>query len=242
MTDQHPQQFDPADEGWHEDIRKEPTRKDGVWRAMKVMTALLVLAGLLYISGIYQSTFFSRTSSDAKPMELEVLVDGETKTVPLTIINIVDKNNRENKKNKEEIGLLVNKASRIWDQAGIDIVLEGYATEEVEREEISDLLNDPRSLLDKRQTQEENAITVFLLHSLRGVNGVAFIGDNTIALAEFTSVYNFRVLAHEVGHILGLGHVTKSERLMDEQARGAKLIEEEAVKAREAATRILEAE
>ena len=228
------------DEGWYEDVRSGSVWKHRMWLIIRGLVALAVLVGLLYISGIYQSTFFTRTSPEAEPPAVEVVVDEEVKELPLRVVNIVEEGNTERVKDRGQVENLVNDASRLWRQASIRLDLEEYASVEVNREELVDLLNDPYQLNSSEYEGEDEGVTVFLVHSLHGVNGVAFTGSDTIALAEFTSVYNFRVLAHEVGHVLGLSHVEKNDRLMDKEARGVRLTRVEALTAREKLSEILE--
>jgi hypothetical protein len=220
------------DEGWYEEISDNNSWKHKVFAIIKALVAFIVLAGLLYISGIYQSTFFTRTSSEAEPGDLKVLTNEKVMVLPLTVVNVVEEENVDKIKTEQEINSLVNKASDIWKQARIELVLKEYVTIKVSREKMTEYLIEPRKLLNRMDRSEEGA-TVFLVHSLSGINGIAFVGSRTIALAEFTSVYDFRVLAHEVGHILGLGHVVDNKRLMDKEAGGEKLIRQEVERARQ---------
>ena len=219
-------------EGWDEDIREDyKSPKYYLWGFVRTVVVLLVLAGLLYLSGIYQSTFFSRTSPKIEPQELPVLVEGEKMVLPLTVVNLVEKD-RKDIQSREEIAGMVEKASRIWGQARIDLELNGYSTIYLENRELLEFIQNPYNLARRLSPQDKEGVVVFLVHSLGGINGVAFVGGDTIALAEYTSVYNFRVLAHEVGHILGLPHVKGSGRLMSREAGGSKLTRDEALRAR----------
>ena len=219
-------------EGWDEDIREDyKSPKYYLWGFVRTVVVLLVLAGLLYLSGIYQSTFFSRTSPKIKPQELPVLVEGQREVLPLTVINLVEKD-RKNVQSRREIEGMVEKASRIWDQARIDLELQNYSTVYLENRELLEFIKNPYNLARRMSLPDREGVVVFLVHSLGGINGVAFVGGDTIALAEYTSVYNFRVLAHEVGHILGLPHIEEAGRLMSREASGSKLISPEAERAR----------
>src|SRR6056297_826540 len=220
-------------EGWDEDIGRDyRSPKYYLWVFVRTLVVFLVLGGFLYLSVIYQSTFFSRTSPKVEPQELSVLVEGERKILPLTVINLVEKN-RKNIQSRAEIEGMVEKSSRIWDQARIDLELENYSTVYLENRELLEFIKNPHNLANSLSPSAKEGAVVFLVHSLRGINGVAFVGGDTIALAEYTSVYNFRVLAHEVGHILGLGHIKGSGRLMSREASGPRLTREESLEARE---------
>ncbi|MEX1014203.1 MAG: hypothetical protein WDZ80_03525, partial [Candidatus Paceibacterota bacterium] len=87
----------------------------------------------------------------------------------------------------------------------------------------------------------KDIINVFLLRRLAGINGVAFMGLNTLAVADLTTNYDFRVLAHEVGHLLGLGHITlNKKRLMHQGSGGYMLTLKEAKIAREKAIKLID--
>ncbi len=233
----NPQDFDSQvpTEGWDEPVQEPRSKgKHFLFSVGKAIVALMIITGLLYFSGIYQGTLFQSTPPSAQPQELPVLVNGEVKTLPLSVVSVIGADsNKDRVKSREEIEPLVDKASRIWDQARIDLELESYATLEMEQRRITEFLYSPDFLLEELPAEKRRGVVVFLVHSLNGINGVAFVGGRTVAVAEFTSVYNFRVLAHEVGHILGLDHVRESGRLMSTDASGAKLIREEAIQARE---------
>ena len=230
----NPQDFDSEvpQEGWDEPVREEEkTWKHTILNIGKGIVALMIIAGLLYFSGIYQGTLFQSTPPSAQPRDLPAVVEGETKVLPLSVVNVVG-SDTEDAKSEQELRVLTEKASRIWDQARIDLKLESHATLHMEDEKILDLMNNPDFLLRKLPPEKRQGVVVFLVHSLNGINGIAFTGGKTVALAEFTSVYNFRVLAHEVGHILGLDHTRRSDLLMSPEAGTAKITPEQAKTAR----------
>ena len=76
-------------------------------------------------------------------------------------------------------------------------------------------------------------INVFLVGNLGGINGISFGGLSSVAVADYTTVYDFRALAHEVGHTLGLSHVPEVRgRLMYQGANGSLLSSKEIQRAR----------
>lgn len=234
------QEFGSEDEGWYEDVWTETrTVKYKLFTVVKVVVVLMVVAGLVYLSGIYQGTLFQRTSEQARPRQLSPVVSGEAKILPLSVVNVVDEAESGDIKNEIEIQELVNKASVIWDQARIDLELAGYTVLKIDKQQMSGALNNPRRLLAELPEEDKQGVVVFLVYSLHGINGIAFVGGRTIAVAEFTSVYDFRVLAHEVGHILGLPHVNGGTRLMSTDAGGPRITVEEAEEARQTLDEIL---
>jgi hypothetical protein len=233
------QEFGPEDEGWYEDVREgEKTRGRRIFNVVKALLALVVLVGLIYFSGIYQGTFFQKTSRQAQPRQLSRLVEGEILTLPLSVVSVVAKG--EEGKRREEIDSFVSKASVIWDQAAIDLELVSYTEVKLGDRRMRSVIDDPKTLLSELPQESKEGVIVFLVHSLDGINGIAFVGGRTVAVAEFTTVYDFRVLAHEVGHILGLSHVREGGRLMSTDAGGAELTVEEAEKARQTLVDIFE--
>ena len=67
---------------------------------------------------------------------------------------------------------------------------------------------------------------------------MAFGGLRSVAIADYTTVYDFRALAHEIGHLLGLSHVPVDRNLLMYQgANGSELSLEEIMRAREIAPR-----
>ncbi len=227
-------EFDFYDDGWHEDVwQDQKTLKYKFAAVVKIAVVLVVLGGLIYLSGIYQGTLFRKTSRQSQPQHLSCLIEGETENLALSVINVVDKKRQEEVKTKKEIKDLTAKASVIWDQARINLELSNYTVLKIEEQQMSDILSSPYSLLKRLPKENKQGVVVFLVHSLHGINGIAFVGEQTVAVAEFTTIYDFRVLAHEVGHILGLSHVKDSDMLMSTDAGGAKLTKQEAEKARQ---------
>ncbi len=220
-------------EGWDEDVYEG--KKGWKYKMLgfgKAVVALMVVMGLLYFSGVYQGSLFSTTPPEAQPRKMPALVEGKTKILPLSVIEVVDVR-EEREENFTRAKILVERASQIWDQARIDLELKNYSLLQVEQAEIINFLDNPYNLMEKVEEEKREGVVVFLVHSLRGINGVAFVGGQTVAVAEYTTVYNFQVLAHEVGHILGLPHVKGGDRLMSSGASGSRLSQEEAIQARE---------
>ena len=112
-------------------------------------------------------------------------------------------------------------ASRIWNQAGITLTIKNIYTVSKSDEEMKIFSDTPAVFMQNIDEFDATTINVFLVGNLGGINGIAYSGLYSVAVADYTTVYDFRVLAHEVGHILGLNHVSESkERLMYRGANG----------------------
>jgi hypothetical protein len=85
----------------------------------------------------------------------------------------------------------------------------------------------------------DNAIHVYYVRDLAGANGWT-VGARHVAVADVTTVDDFRATAHELGHLLGLGHTADNETsLMASGRNGVKLSEEEIAQIRNYAAKIL---
>ncbi len=202
-------------------------------RVLRGTVASVVIAGLLYISGIYQYFFYQRTPASVNQPEVVSRVDAQTLTVPLTIFIITGDKAYGSVRSEENVLRLVENASRIWDQAGIALRIKNIHTILKSNEEIDVFFNAPTAFVQNIDAFDAAAINVFLMGNLGGINGIAFIGLGSVAVSDYTTVYDFRALAHEIGHMLGLQHVSISKgQLMYRGANGFELSLEEIEHAR----------
>ena len=195
--------------------------------------ALVVIAGLLYISGIYQYFFYKRTPLSVKQPTIENRVDADLIAIPLNIFIIRGNEPYGSTRDNDNVLNLVENASRIWEQAGLTLVIKNIYSISKSDEELKVLYNTPILFIKNINHIDEVAINALLVGTLGGINGIAFGGLRSIAVADYTTVYDFRAFAHEVGHILGLSHVSGStNQLMYQGANGFKLSLEEIEHAR----------
>ena len=206
-------------------------------RIFKGIVVVVILIGFVYLSGVSQYFFYKRTSPDVKQEPVVSAIDAEEITVPLSIFIVRNDEENGSKRTRENVSDLVTKASQIWEQANIELEIKDIYEIERSDDEIALLLDATRTFLERVEGYSQSAINVFLTEKLRGINGISFGGTLSVAVADYTTVYDFRALAHEVGHALGLGHVQNAQYLMHQGANGFELSLQEVIRARENAAR-----
>jgi hypothetical protein len=194
--------------------------------------AAVVLVGLIYISGVYQYFFFSRTSPDIQQEQTQTYLHEEVFMIPLTIFVIQNNEAFGSERTQEDVQRLVQQANRIWEQASITLEIQDVHMVSKTDQTIRLLYRDPHEFARELGGLESLSINVVMVQSLQGLNGVSFGGIPLVAVADYTTVYDFRVLAHEIGHRLGLGHVVDEKRLMHQGANGFELSLQEITTAR----------
>ena len=203
-------------------LEEEITRKESLtWRVTKGIVALVVVFGFVYISGIHQYFLYQRTPPQIQQQEVQSQLDAERFVVPLQIY-IMDSQRVE-----EDIVRLVENSDRIWSQASIDLEITSIQELNVSTENLQEFIQTFKEY-------DSSTVNVFLVKNLNGINGISYGGLSAVAVADYTTVYDFRVLAHEIGHILGLSHVpVDKNRLMHQGANGFNLSLQEITRARQ---------
>ena len=208
-------------------------------RYFSVVIGVVVIVGLVYMSGISQALFYKRTQVGIFQRGLKSVINEKELVIPIKVFVFKNDKGFGSSRSSAEIEQMIKNASEIWKQADIKLSLEDVVNVSASRDEMASFLKSPQSFIKTLDGYDYNNINLFLMRSLIGmenVNGVAFPGIRTVAVADFTSVYDFRVFAHEVGHVLGLGHTRNDNGLlMYKGANGFEITKDEALSAHNAA-------
>lgn len=215
---------------------REPTRWEKVRKVLLQVGALVAILGILYLGGIYQGTFFQRTPSDTVLEPMQPLTEEEEISLPISIFVFHGEGTLGSNREEADITQLIRNSDAIWHQAHIALKVEQVEFFTKSDEEVQAFLNNPHTHITTTFDVDPDTIHIFLTRTLYGINGIAFAGGNVVAVADFTTASDFRTLAHEIGHVLGLTHVENPNRLMASGGTGTTLTREEVEQARTNAT------
>ncbi len=141
----------------------------------------------------------------------------------------------------EEVVQLHNRANEIWSQAGIRFTFKKVhratvplaMSANIIRWEVDAFFAAQADL--NRNMQPSTPISGYYVKTVRGPNGIASEQHLAFFVADDPVNDDARVVAHELGHLLGLIHVNDPERLMHSGTDGLMLTAEEIMIARKTA-------
>lgn len=217
-----------------EDEPIELTQKQKVWRWLLRIVGVVALLGLIYLTTIRPIFFYQRTSADTKQVIIASQLNASDISVSLSVVILDGELGLASARSEENVKILISKANNIWQQADIDLEIISLVKLPVDKQGFELFARAPSIFIHSSGVYDETSINVFLVKLLNGSNGIAYGGINSVAVADYTTVYDFRTLAHEIGHVLGLNHVPGDlGRLMYKGANGTKLTPEEIIRARQ---------
>jgi hypothetical protein len=209
-------------------------------RARLVIGVVAVITGvstLYYFGGFRQIFFYFRTPEHIRQPVVEAEMDAEQLSIPVIAHIFTNNEFLGSERDQDNARHLVENASNIWEQANIMLEIRDIITTEMPDDELALMQYRPREFSQGLMLYDPDAINVYLVKNLRGINGISYGGIRAVAVADLTTVYDFRALAHEIGHQLGLQHVdTDTLHLMSQGVNGIELEAEEIVTARRAVT------
>jgi len=159
-------------------------------------------------------------------------------SLPISVYILDDRNGElSSTRTNEKLLEVFDKANQIWSQAGIKFEIKYIGRIVLPSNILKELTNgnyNPFLTGVDREFQISNPslLNAFYTSSIGQVNGIA-ARSNMFFVTDFPSVRHERVTAHEIGHLLGLGHAHRdTARLMYSGTNGTILTKEEIKTAR----------
>ncbi len=210
-----------------EEIKEEEKEKSLFFKIARIVVALLLLFSFIYFSGFREYFFFSKTSPDE---EINSIQGEEVEELDLPVdIFIINGPIYGTNRSMESVNSLIENTSKILNQAGINLEVEEVQERNLNEDEIELILNGDFNLLE----YDNRKFNLILMRRLDGLNGVAYPNQGVTMIADYTTGKDYRTLAHEIGHLLGLGHTEKHNYVMTQGKNGRLFSEEEIKKMRQ---------
>lgn len=204
------------------------------------IVASIIIAGLLYLSGVYQFLFLHRTPQAATQTVLPSKTYGQPIQVPVQVYLLTGPTGSF--RAPDDITHLISNANAIWHQANLTFTVQDITNISASPTDLQLFQQDPTTFITASNTYQPNIINLYLTRTLSGVNGLAYRHTNTIAIADYTSSLDYRTLAHEFGHLLNLSHTSSSTRLMTSGTIGNNLSNPEIQTARSVALSFIDSD
>ena len=190
---------------------------------MKSIIVLIIILGIFII-------MLNLINNEDKIIneQQNIQFDGTDKIIIPVKVHIIKENSGIYSSNRDEenIRKLFENVNEIWSQADVRINIEDIVITKVEDNTIPNVMNGNTNLLTELNDFDKNTFNAYFASNI-GPNGIAFIRQGSFIIADKTSVHDFRTTSHELGHLLGLVHVSDINQLMFRGSNGMRLSEEE---------------
>jgi len=159
--------------------------------------------------------------------ELIQLDESKNIIIPVKVHLIKEPSNSySTQRDEENILKVFENVNKIWIQAEIQVKIDEIVTTKVEEDTIPNVMGGQTYLLKNLDDFDNTVFNAYFASDI-GPNGIAFTRDGTFMIADVTSVHDFRATSHEIGHLLGLVHVSDINQLMFRGTNGMVLRGEE---------------
>lgn len=170
------------------------------------------------IAGLFQLIFDGGMADD--------LDEGERVVLPVRLHRVVDSGLFTTSRSPRNATDRFRLGAEMWGSVGVDFDVEIVDTV-LSESQIVGLESGDVNVLSSFSLDEPAYIHGFFLGSFDRVNGIAFSG-RSFAVVDDTSVRDYRTIAHEIGHLLGLSHTQDSiGRLMFQGSDGHMISDQE---------------